>query len=56
MVLAVGSIALVASLPPTIFELANSITTWTKQQHAVIGLFVADALRDLPIRHPVQYA
>jgi len=25
-------------------------------QHAVTGLFVADALRDLPVRHPVQYA
>ena len=25
-------------------------------QHAVTGLFVADAFRDLPIRHPVQYA
>jgi predicted membrane-bound mannosyltransferase len=25
-------------------------------QHAVTGLFVADALHDLPIRHPVQYA
>jgi hypothetical protein len=25
-------------------------------QHAVIGLFVANALRDLPIRHPVHYA
>jgi hypothetical protein len=25
-------------------------------QHAVIDLFIADALRDLPIRHPVQYA
>jgi 4-amino-4-deoxy-L-arabinose transferase-like glycosyltransferase len=25
-------------------------------QHAVTGLFVADALHDLPLRHPVQYA
>jgi hypothetical protein len=25
-------------------------------QHAVTGLFMADALRDLPLRHPVQYA
>src|SRR5208283_294108 len=25
-------------------------------QHAVTGLFVADAMRDLPFRHPVQYA
>ena len=25
-------------------------------QHAVTGLFVADALRDLPLRHPIQYA
>jgi hypothetical protein len=25
-------------------------------QHAVTGLFVADALQDLPLRHPVQYA
>jgi hypothetical protein len=25
-------------------------------QHAVTGLFVADAFRDLPIRHPFQYA
>ena len=25
-------------------------------QHAVTGLFVADALHDLPVRHPVQYA
>jgi len=25
-------------------------------QHAVTGLFVADALHDLPLRHPVRYA
>jgi len=25
-------------------------------QHAVTGLFVADAIRDLPLRHPLQYA
>lgn len=25
-------------------------------QHAVTGLFVADAFRDLPLRHPIQYA
>lgn len=25
-------------------------------QHAVTGLFVADALHDLPVKHPVQYA
>ncbi len=25
-------------------------------QHAVTGLFVADVLRDLPLRHPMQYA
>ncbi|MGC1644547.1 MAG: glycosyltransferase family 39 protein, partial [Candidatus Sulfotelmatobacter sp.] len=25
-------------------------------QHAVTGLFMADALHDLPLRHPVQYA
>lgn len=25
-------------------------------QHAVTGLFVSDAFRDLPIRHPIQYA
>ena len=25
-------------------------------QHAVTGLFVADAMHDLPLRHPVQYA
>jgi hypothetical protein len=25
-------------------------------QHAVTGLFVADAIRDLPLHHPVQYA
>lgn len=25
-------------------------------QHAVTGLFVADAFRDLPLRHPVHYA
>lgn len=25
-------------------------------QHAVTGLFLADALHDLPLRHPVQYA
>ncbi len=25
-------------------------------QHAVTGLFVSDALHDLPLRHPVQYA
>jgi hypothetical protein len=25
-------------------------------QHAVTGLFVADVIHDLPIRHPVQYA
>lgn len=25
-------------------------------QHAVTGLFVADAMRDFPVRHPMQYA
>jgi 4-amino-4-deoxy-L-arabinose transferase-like glycosyltransferase len=25
-------------------------------QHAVTGLFMADALRDLPVRHPIEYA
>jgi|GEM_PF-1791841 len=25
-------------------------------QHAVTGLFLADVMRDLPLRHPVQYA
>jgi hypothetical protein len=25
-------------------------------QHAVTGLFVADAMRDMPLRHPVEYA
>lgn len=25
-------------------------------QHGVTGLFIADAMRDLPLRHPIQYA
>jgi hypothetical protein len=25
-------------------------------QHAVTGLFIADAMHDLPLRHPAQYA
>lgn len=25
-------------------------------QHGVTGLFMADAMRDLPVRHPIQYA
>jgi hypothetical protein len=56
MVLAVGSIALVCVVAAHDIRIGEFDYNVDEAQHAVIGLFVADALRDLPIRHPVQYA
>jgi len=56
MVLAVGSIALVRVVAAHDIRIGEFDYDVDEAQHAVIGLFVADALRDLPIRHPVQYA
>jgi len=51
-----GSIALVCVVAARDIRVGEFDYNVDEAQHAVTGLFVADALRDLPIRHPVQYA
>jgi hypothetical protein len=51
-----GSIALVCVVAARDIRIGEFDYNVDEAQHAVTGLFVADALRDLPIRHPVQYA
>src|SRR5579864_180090 len=51
-----GSIALVCVVAARDIRIGEFDYNVDEAQHAVTGLFVADAFRDLPIRHPVQYA
>lgn len=51
-----GSIALVCIVAARDIRVGEFDYNVDEAQHAVTGLFVADAFRDLPIRHPVQYA
>jgi len=54
--LLLGSIALVCTVAARDIRVGEFDYNVDEAQHAVTGLFVADAFRDLPIRHPVQYA
>jgi len=54
--LLVGSIALVCVMAARDIRTGEFDYNVDEAQHAVTGLFVADAMHDLPIRHPVQYA
>ena len=50
-----GSIALVCIVAARDIRVGEFDYNVDEAQHAVTGLFVSDAFRDLPIRHPVQY-
>ena len=54
--LLVGAVALVCIIASRHIRLGEFDYYVDEAQHAVTGLFVADALHDLPLRHPVQYA
>jgi len=54
--LLVGAVALVCIVASRHIRLGEFDYYVDEAQHAVTGLFVADALHDLPLRHPVQYA
>jgi hypothetical protein len=54
--LLLGSIALVCIVAARGIRIGEFDYNVDEAQHAVTGLFVSDAFRDLPIRHPVQYA
>ena len=54
--LLVGAVALVCIIVGRHIRLGEFDFYVDEAQHAVTGLFVADALHDLPLRHPVQYA
>ena len=51
-----GSIALVCVVAARDIRIGEFDYNVDEAQHAVTGLFIADTFRDLPIRHPVQYA
>jgi hypothetical protein len=51
-----GSIALVCVVAAREIRIGEFDYNVDEAQHAVTGLFIADAFRDLPIRHPMQYA
>ncbi len=55
-VLLLGSIALVCVMACHNIGKGEFDYYIDEAQHAVTGLFVADFLHDLPLRHPVQYA
>jgi len=55
-VLLVASIALVCLMAVRDIHTGEFDYNVDEAQHAVTGLFVSDALHDLPLRHPVQYA
>src|ERR1700750_2862227 len=54
--LLLGSIALVCTVAARDIRVGEFDYNVDEAQHAVTGLFVSDAFRDLPIRHPVPYA
>jgi len=54
--LLVGAIALVCVIAARNISRGEFDYYVDEAQHAVTGLFVADALRDLPLTHPLQYA
>lgn len=54
--LLLGSIALVCTVAARDIRVGEFDYNVDEAQHAVTGLFVSDAFRDLPIQNPVQYA
>jgi len=54
--LLVGVITLVCVMACRHIHLGEFDYYVDEAQHAVTGLFVADAMRDMPLSHPVQYA
>ncbi len=54
--LMIGAIVLVCVVAGRDIRVGEFEYNVDEAQHAVTGLFVADAMRDLPLRHPVQYA
>lgn len=54
--LLVGAIALVCGIACRNIRRGEFDYYVDEAQHAVTGLFVADAIHDLPLRHPVEYA
>ncbi len=54
--LLLGAIALVCVTACREISIGEFDYNTDEAQHAVTGLFVADALHDLPVRHPVEYA
>ncbi|HTS35578.1 MAG TPA: glycosyltransferase family 39 protein [Candidatus Solibacter sp.] len=54
--LLLGAIALVCGIACRNIRKGEFDYYVDEAQHAVTGLFVADALHDLPLRHPVEYA
>jgi len=54
--LLLGAIALVCLMAARDIHRGEFDYNVDEAQHAVTGLFMADAMHDLPIRHPVQYA
>src|SRR6516165_5784674 len=54
--LLLASIALVCIVAARDIRVGEFDYNVDEAQHAVTGLFVSDVFRDLPIRHPVQYA
>jgi hypothetical protein len=51
-----GAIVLVLIIAARDIRIGEFDYNVDEAQHAVTGLFVSDAFRDLPIRHPIQYA
>jgi Dolichyl-phosphate-mannose-protein mannosyltransferase len=51
-----GAIALVTIVASRGIHRGEFHYNGDEAQHAVTGLFLADVMRDLPLRHPVQYA
>jgi len=54
--LLLGAIALVCLMAARDIHRGEFDYNVDEAQHAVTGLFMADAMHDLPLRHPVQYA
>ena len=52
----VGALALVCIVVARDIRVGEFDYNVDEAQHAVTGLFVSDPFRDLPIRHPLQYA
>jgi hypothetical protein len=54
--LLIGTLVLVCVVAGRDIGKGEFVYNVDEAQHAVTGLFMADAMRDLPFRHPLQYA